>query len=136
VSNTSGWELLGRADRQPDWGEEQEPEGQEAPAPETFAWIIREDRPAAAEFVQAHEQHGEVRHAKHAAGHHVLACLGCREFIFVDVPIGPRFDGLPIWPPPAAEEGPKFGIDDVIAGLRAVDQRLRRVEQELRRAGA
>lgn len=129
----SSWELFGAAERAPDFDEPIESDEQEVPA--GLSWIIREDRPAAAAFQAAHRGHGEVRHAKHAAGHHVLACLGCREFMFVDVPIGPRFDGLPSWPP-AAEDSPRFSLDDVVATLRAVDARLSRVERELRGAGA
>ena len=73
-------------------------------------------RPAALRFQADHKGHGEVRHAKHEAGYHVLAC-DCREHLIVDVPISSeRFDGLPAFPL-AREDGPRVGLDDVAATL-------------------
>ena len=136
VSNgdSTGWELFGAAERQPDFDEA--PEQEAAPAPTTgpLGWVAPEDQADAARFEAAHREHGRVELAHHAAGYWVIGCHGCREHVIVEMKLSaPPVSTFTSWPP-AAEEGPKFGIDDVIAGLRAVDQRLRRVEQELRRA--
>lgn len=136
--DSTGWELFGAAERQPDFDPEPEPETAVPSADDSLlGWVEREDQADAARFEAAHREHGQVELAHHTAGYYVVGCHGCREHVIVNVKLtAPPVATFTSWPPPAAEEGPKFGIDDVIAGLRAVDARLRRVEAELRHASA